>query len=59
MPKLLSFLVRIGGTTGMNMSIENNVLRFLCQTISVRPVPCFIDFPLPPKVQSAGGGAKP
>jgi len=31
----------------MNMSIDNNMLRLLCQTISVRAVPWFIDFSLP------------
>jgi len=46
----------------MNMSIENNMLRLLCQTISVRPVKCFFGFPLPLntfKVQSAGTGVNP
>jgi len=46
-PKCLSFLVSIAGTTGMNMSIENNMLPLICQTISMRPVPWFIDFLLP------------
>jgi len=31
----------------MNMSIENNMLPLFCQTISVRPVPWFIDVPFP------------
>jgi len=45
----------------MNISIENNMLRLLCQTISVRPFPRFIDFFLSLvkfKVQSAGAVAK-
>jgi len=29
MPKCLSFLFSIGGTTGMIMSVENNMLHFL------------------------------
>jgi len=33
-----------GTTAGMNMSIENNMLRLLCQTISVRSVQWFFDF---------------
>jgi len=35
----------------MNMNIENKMLPFLCRTISMRPVPLFIDFPsLPDKL---------
>jgi len=30
MPKCLLFLVSIAGTTGMNMSTENNMLHLLC-----------------------------
>jgi len=29
-PKRLLFLVSIAGTTGMNMNIENNILRLFC-----------------------------
>jgi len=39
-------LVSIVGATGMNTRIENNMLYLLCQTISVRPVPCLSIFPL-------------
>jgi len=39
-----SFLVIIAGT--MSMSIENNMLLLVCQTISVSPVPLFIFPPL-------------
>jgi len=31
--------ISVAGITGMNMSVEINMLRLLCQTISVRPVP--------------------
>jgi len=31
----------------MNMSVENNMLRLLCQTISMRPISWLIDFPTP------------
>jgi len=30
MPKCLLFFVSIAGTTGTNMSIENNMLHLLC-----------------------------
>jgi len=47
--KRFLFLVSIAGTQAwtMNISKENNMPPLLCQTISVRPVPRFIDFPLP------------
>jgi len=42
--KRLPFFASIAGTTGMNMSVENNMLLLLCQKISVRLVAWFIDF---------------
>jgi len=30
------FLVSIAGTTGMNMSVENNMLHLLCQQIKLK-----------------------
>jgi len=38
--QLLSFLVTIAGATGMNMSVENNMLHLLNQT-KMGPNPCF------------------
>jgi len=44
----VSFISRqYSETTGMNLNIENNMLRLLYWTISVRPVLWFIDFPFP------------
>jgi len=41
----LLFLVSIAGTTGMNMSVENNMLHLLCQTNQKTAAnPCFSDF---------------
>jgi len=41
----LLFLVSIAGTTtGMNMSVENNILHLLCQTNLKKGQPMFSDF---------------
>jgi len=41
----LLFLFSIAGTTGINMSVENNMLHLLCQTnLKKGANPCFSEF---------------